>query len=112
MAFDVNNLEKSLQQEIALKVILNLPEEQKQAIIANGITKLLKEDLRFDYEIEKLLKNEAIIFAGEYIKRPEVQEILREKAQVAVDKIIDGVWKAIAQGIEASIKNKYKTLFS
>lgn len=108
----LDGLEKSLQHEIATKVILNLPEEQKQAIIASGITKLLREDLRLDYEIEKLLKNEAIVFAGEYIKQPEVQDVLRKEAQTAVDKIIDGIWKAIAQGIEASIKNKYKTLFS
>lgn len=109
---DMDNLGKSLQQEIALKVVANLPEEQKRAIIAEGIAKVLRENFRIDWEVGKLLEREALIFAEEYIKQPEVQETLRQKAREVVDKIIDGIGKALAKEIEDGIKSKYVRLFS
>lgn len=104
------NLQKAIQHEIAAKMIAVLPEEQKLALLAEGLAEVLKE-LKFDWEIKDLLKAEALAYAKKYVEQPEVQEKLRLKAKEAVDKIIDGVLFAMVETIEEGIKSKYKRLY-
>lgn len=108
----MDDLEKVLRHEIAAKVVAALPEEQKREIIARGIVKVLEDmNFRLSYEIEKLLVEQALVFAGEYIKRPEVQETIRQKAHRAVDAILDQIVELIAKRAEEAIKSKYVSLF-
>lgn len=108
----MDDFEKALRQEIAAKVIAALPDEQKQEIIARGIAKAINDiSFRLDYEVEKLLTEQALVFAGEYIQRPEVQEKLRQKAHLAVDAILERIVQVMAQRAEEAIKSKYVSLY-
>lgn len=106
----MEDFEKILRQEIAVKVIAALPEEQKQEIIARGIAKALN-DIDVSYEIKKLLITQAMDFAREYIKRPEIQETLRQKTHQAIDAILEQTVKIIAKEAEDTIKSRYVPLF-
>ncbi|SMB97992.1 hypothetical protein SAMN00808754_2063 [Thermanaeromonas toyohensis ToBE] len=107
----MDTLEKFLQQEIAAKVVAALPEEQKQEIIAKSLTRMLLTDLHLDWEIGKLLTEQAMTLAAEYVKRPEIQEALRRKTYEAIEKILDGVVEAIAKKAEHAIKSNCVPLF-
>lgn len=104
------NLQKAIQHEIAAKMIAALPEEQKLALLAQGLAEVLKE-LKFEWEIKDLLKAEALNYAKKYVEQPDIQEKLRIKAQDAVNKIIDGILFAMVEEIEEGIKSKYRRLY-
>lgn len=107
MALEIENL---IKHEIAAKIVSALPEEQKNEIIARGIARTLY-DLDVRWEVKDLLKEEAMRFAVEYAKRPEVQEKLRAKAHEAVDEIIDGIAEVIGKGMERYLKSEYVSIF-
>ena len=105
------DIEQALQTQIALQMIENLDEGMRKEILAEGVKRQM-DRLQLGWEVEKILKEEAMVFAKEYAQRPEVQEQLREKAHKAVDDILDGIVKVIGKGIEDDIKNKYSRILS
>lgn len=105
------DLEKALQTQIAMQMIESLDEGMRKEILAEGVKRQLS-NLQLDYEVEKIIKEEAMVFAREYIQQPEIQEQLREKAYKVVDDIIDGIVKTIGRGIENDIKNNYTRILS
>ena len=105
------DIEQALKMEIALKTIQSLPEEMKNEILAQGVMRELAS-IKLDWEVSKILRDEAMVFAHEYVKQPEIQEQLREKAHKAVDDVLDGIVKVIGRGIENDIKNNYTRILS
>jgi len=101
----------SVQYKFALSLIENLSESERRQILADAVQRCLK-DLKIGWEAEKILKEEALKFAREYARTPEVQEKLRSAARKAVDDIIDGIQKVIGRAIEEDLKSEYTQILS
>ena len=109
---DTKTIENAIQQEIATKVISNLPDEQKNIIIAEAIKRILTKDLFIDWEVKKMLNQYGLAYAYEYVQNPEIQNNLKEKAISVVNDVMDGVIKVIGKAIEDDIKSQYTRIFS
>lgn len=109
---DTKSIEKYLQEEIAAKVIMAMPEPQKNQVIADAIGKLLEKTIVSEWDIKQLLQEYAMAHAFEYAQTPDIQEKLKQQAHQVVDDVIDGIIKNIGKAIESDIKNKYSRILS
>ncbi len=99
-------IEQIILAQVAQKVLENLPEEQKRKVLEMSLTKTLEEVLR-PWNVEKAIKDDVNRYMSEYIKRPEIQERIKVATQDAVDKLMEGVIKAIIEASQDHIKSKY-----
>lgn len=109
---DVKSIQNAVQQEIAAKVITNLPDEQKNIIIASAVEQILTRELMIKWDIERLLKDYAMNYAFEYIQEPKIQQKLKNMAIKATNDVIDGIVKLVGKAIEDDIKCKYIRILS
>lgn len=58
----------------------------------------------------KLLEEEAMNIAREYVKQPEVQYRIRLKAIEGVERVMEALALATAEGIDDYFRNSYKNL--
>ncbi len=105
------NLEELLRKEFAVKFVESLPPDEKVAILAKGVERVL-EKLEFKWEVEKVLKAEAVKFAVEYVKQPDVQQRLRNKAVRVVETFFEELTKLIGKELEDLIKSRYRRILS
>ncbi len=102
---------ESIQSRMAINMVETLSKNERNTILSNAVGKVL-ERINLDHEITKILKEEAGIFAREYIQEPAVQERLRSAAREVIDDTIDGIIRVLGGAMESDIKNKYVRIIS
>lgn len=112
---DIDDITDAVRTEIAKSFIENLPEETKNAIMAASIEKTL-DDLCTSYSMKEEVKNQlhgsVMVYVVEYIKDPEVQELLKKSAHEAVDTMFDAITKSITSEMQRNIESKYHKFVS
>ena len=103
---DLNDL---IRKDIASKILETIPIEQRQQILENSLTKTLEEVLH-SYNVERAIRVDVEEYMTEYIKDTEVQERIRKATFSAVDKLMDGVIKAIVIGAQENLQSTYRKL--
>ena len=92
--------------DTAKNVIAAMDEEAKQGVFVKAIYNVLN-NYDFKYEVGKFLRTEAEKFMSEHIKKPEIQEQIKEKVLVAVGEVMDGLARSMADRTESELKNNY-----
>lgn len=100
-------IEEILHHDIAVKVIAELSDEQKNRIIGEAVRRMLVKEVSSNWEIEKLLKEYALAYAYEYVQNEDIQAELKDQAIKAVDDVLKGVVSLIGREIEDGIKSRY-----
>lgn len=108
---DRDALLKMVQNKLAVSMVEGLSEEERKKIIAEAISERLSK-LGGSWEIERILRDESLKYACEYIQKPEVAERLRTIAIDVVEDVIGGIQKAVGEALEDCIKSKYKRFLS
>lgn len=104
------DVEKIITQQIAAEIIEKIPLEEKEALLLNAIKARLNDRLSM-YEIRHAVEAEGLAMAGEYIKTPEVQELIREKAIKVVNTYVDGLIELLGKELEHYAKTSWHTIF-
>ncbi len=86
----------------------SLGEETKREILTNAVERILKE-VKIEWNLEEIIRKEAIKFAEEYIKTPEFQEKIKAKVVEAAVIVMDGLARAVAKEMEDILKSKYRS---
>lgn len=101
-----DDLLKVILADTAKKVLESLDNETKTEVIARAIQKeLLTGNLT--WKLSEIITDEAKAIAREYLKQPEVQKQLRQKVIEAVNKVMDGLSKAVAKSVQGTLKSQY-----
>lgn len=103
---DNNDLLRVILADTAKKVLESLDPNTKDEVIARAIQKeILTGNLTWKFS--EIVTDEAKVIAREYLKQPEVQKQLKQKAIEAVDKVIDGLSNAVAKSVQDTLKSQY-----
>lgn len=112
MSMDSNTiLLNAIVKETAAKVIDNLDANAKKEILTEAVSKIL-QDMKIGWEMSSIIKDEARTFALEYVKRPDVQNRIRQKVIEAAEIVMDGLAKSVAKDIQDNLKSKYNSWVS
>ena len=101
-----DDLLKIILADTAKKVVEIMDEDARKEIIAAAIKKVLLER-DFQWEISSILHDEAKDYAKIYVKKPEVQEKIKQKVIEGVEKVMNGLANAVATDVQGTIKSKY-----
>ena len=104
------DVEKIITQQIAAGILEKIPLEEKEALLLRAIKSRLNDQWSL-YEIRHAIEAEGLAMAGEYIKTPAVQELVREKAVEVVNTYVDGLLDLLGKGLESYAKNSWHTIF-
>ena len=100
------NIEDIVNQQIVAEVFKKIPEEKRDAILEQSLTKVLR-DVFNTWQVESAVKADAERFMAEYIKKPEVQERIKASVEKSFDNIIEGMTDAFETRIDDTISSKY-----
>lgn len=103
----IEELEKVVLCQVAQKVIESLPDSDKRKILEASLMKSLEDILR-PWNVQKAIEKDVNRYMSEYLGRPDVQERVRISTEKEVDKLMDGVVKAIIVASQDAIKSSYK----
>lgn len=104
---DNKTLMQAVVADTAAKVIASLDEESRKAIITASVEGILS-DMRFSWEVQRVLEKEATEVAKEYLKNPGVQVQIKKKVVEGVEAAMDGLAKAVAGRAELELKSTYR----
>ncbi|MDD4402025.1 MAG: hypothetical protein PHI24_09160 [Desulfitobacteriaceae bacterium] len=104
------DIEKIITQQIAAEIIEKIPLEEKEALLLNAIKARLNDKFSM-YEVRRAVEAEGLAIAGEYIKTPEVQELIRKKAIEVVNIYVDGLINLLGKDLESYAKNNWRKMF-
>lgn len=108
MSMDSNTmLLNAIVKETAAKVIDGLDADAKKAILTEAVARIL-ENMRIGWDVSNIFREEALRFAKEYIKQPDIQQKMKQKVIEAAEEVLDGLAKCIANSMENDLKNEYK----
>lgn len=99
-------LMRAIVTDAAKNVIATMDEEAKQEVFVRAIYDVLNT-YALRVEVQRVLENEAKEFMKDYVKKPEIQEQIKEKVLAGVGEVMDGLTKAIACDAEGVLKNSY-----
>lgn len=108
MSMDSNTiLLNAIVKETAAKVIDNLDANAKKEILTEAVSKIL-QDMKFGWEVAKIIEGEAKEFAREYVRRADVQKRIKQKVIEAAEEVMEGLAKSVARDIQNNLKSEYK----
>lgn len=108
MSMDSNTiLLNAIVKETAAKVIDNLDANAKKEILTEAMTKIL-QNMNIGWEVSKIFHEEAMKFAKEYIKQPDIQQKMKQKVIEAAEEVMEGLAKSVARDIQNNLKSEYK----
>ena len=107
---DLKDLEQSVREKMAAEFLDSLTHEVKEEILKSAVEGILKE-IASSYKLRNLIDEkltaDAEVYLEKYLKNPDVQEKLQNKAREAVDICLDAVTKSIARDLEHNMKSQY-----
>lgn len=77
MSMDSNTLLNTIVKETAAKVIDNLDANAKKEILTEAVARIL-ENMRIGWDVSNIFREEALRFAKEYIKQPDIQQKMKQ----------------------------------
>ncbi len=100
-------MESAIMCQVAARLLEALPEEEKKRILGVSLEKTLKEMFR-PWIVEQAIKEHVTRYMAEYVREPEVQEMIKKKTRDAFDKLMDGVIDTIVISSQNDIKSEYR----
>jgi len=103
------DVEELITKDIAAKLLETIPVEQRQQILEASLNRTL-ENVLTSWNVERALKVDVEKYMVEYLKKPEVQERIKQATIKGIDELMNGVVRAIVIGAQNQLQNTYTKL--
>ena len=110
--FNINDLKELVTKDLATKIIAELDDQQKMDIISLGVKEVVERVATdIGYEVRKIVEEQGMKFAAEYVLEPDIQEKIKIEARQAVDEVMKNVIDIIGKKLDSTIKSEYNKLY-